>query len=311
MEIGRITERLRSWGIAIVFLVLVAVFSIVTPLFFTINNLRNLFEQNVVYGILACGMLFPIITGGFDLSVGSTAALTGIVTATLLSRGTNAILAVILGLLVGVGIGTLNGVLISIVGINPFVTTLGTMTAVRGLVFIFTRGMPVSGIPPALNVIGMGSIGIIPVPMLIWLLVFACCFFVLRYARFGAYVYAVGGNEHSAFLSGVKVNKIKIISYAISGMLASLAGLVLLFRVMLAVGQAANGYELIAIGACVIGGCELDGGKGGAVEAVLGTLILGVILNELHLLGVSPYWESTITGLMILLAVGLTSRKKK
>lgn len=309
-KIDNFAIQFKKWGIALVLLGMIIIFSITTPKFFSVMNISNLVGQNVVYGIMACGVLFPIISGGFDLSIGSTAALAGIITADILVRTESIFLSILAGLSVGIIVGLCNGLLITKLKINAFVITLGTMTSVRGLIFIYTHAEPIYGFPAKYNVIGMGTWGFIPIPMLIWFVVAALCYFVFKYTKFGTYVYAVGGNENSANLSGVKVDFIKICCFTISGFFASTAGIILLFRIMTGIAQAAGGYELIAMAACFIGGCKLGGGKGGVLEAVVGTFILGIILNELNLLGVSAYWHSTVLGIIIIVAVALYTEKK-
>ena len=283
-----------------------AVFAIISPPFRSMVNILNIFEQGSVLGIVACGMAFMIIVGGFDLSVGSTAALTGMVVGLILRDHPNAFIpAIAAGLGIGVTVGLLNGLMITKVGINPFITTLGMMVIVRGLVFVLTTGKTIYGFPDRFNMIGMGKIGPVPVPMIIWGLVVLACHVVLKYTRFGQYTYAVGGNETVAHLSGINVDNTKIMAAVITGFLASVAGIVLVFRVMAALPQAAASYELYAIAAAVVGGCALGGGVGGVLGTVIGTLVLGVIINGLHIVGVSSYWESTVTGVIILLAVGI------
>jgi ribose/xylose/arabinose/galactoside ABC-type transport system permease subunit len=290
----------------LVLVVLCIIFSSLSPHFSSMVNILNIFEQGAVLGIIACGMAFMIICGGFDLSVGSTAALTGMVVGLILKDNPDSFfLAIAAGLAIGVTIGLINGLLITKVGINPFITTLGMMVIVRGIVFVLTTGKTVYGFPQEYNFIGMGKLGPVPVPMLIWAAVVAACHFVLKYTRLGQYVFAVGGNETVAHLSGINVDRVKIMSAVITAVLASLAGIVLVFRVMAALPQAAASYELYAIAAAVVGGCALGGGIGGVLGTVIGTLILGVIINGLHIVGVSSYWESTVTGLIIILAVGM------
>jgi len=291
---------------------MIVTFSLISPQFLSKANLLNIFEQNAVLGIIACGMAFMIIIGGFDLSVGSTAAIAGVVAALILRDNPGGFLfAVLAGLGVGALIGLCNGLLISKVGINPFITTLGMMVIIRGLVFVITKGNTIFGFPLEYNVIGMGFWGPIPVPMTLWGIVVLICFFLLKYTRFGQYVYAVGGNETVAHLSGINVDLTKILAAVVCGLLASFGGIVLLFRVMAASPQAGNMYELYAIAATVLGGCALGGGIGGVLGTVIGALLLGVIINGLHIVGVSAYWEATITGLIILVAVAIDVISRK
>ena len=244
---------------------MVVTFSVISPQFLSRANLFNIFEQNAVLGIIACGMAFMIIIGGFDLSVGSTAALSGVVAALILrSHPQMFVVAVLAGLAAGCLIGLCNGLMISKVGINPFITTLGMMVILRGLVFVITRGNTIFGFPIEYNVIGMGAWGPVPVPMTIWGVVVVVCYFVLKHTKFGQYVYAVGGNETVAHLSGINVDRTRILAAVVCGLLASMGGIVLLFRVMAASPQAGNMYELYAIAATVLGGCALGEGSAGS-----------------------------------------------
>lgn len=291
---------------------MIITFSIISPHFLSWANIYNIIEQNVVFGIMACGMAFMIITGGFDLSVGSTAALTGVVVAFILQRYPDALPAAALaGLSVGALAGLCNGLLISKVGINPFITTFGMMVVIRGMVFGFTEGRSIYDFPFKYNIIGMGKLGFLSIPLLIWLVVVVFCYIILRHTKFGQYVYAVGGNEKVAHLSGINVDGIKILAAIVCGVLASLGGIVLVFRVMSALPQAGTMYELYAIAAAVLGGCSLKGGVGSVLGTVIGVLLLGVVINGLHMVGVSAYWEQTVTGLIIIFAVaiGVVSQK--
>lgn len=175
------------------------------------------------------------------------------------------------------------------------------MYIARGITYIITNAHPVSGIPAALNVIGIGKIGPVPVAALIWFVLAVIMYCVMRYTVFGQYIYAIGGSENATWLSGVNVNKIRVISYVISGVFASLAGFIIIFRLMIATADAATSYEMTAIASCVIGGISLNGGRGSVIGSVIGTLVFGLILNMLQLLGVSSFWQSAITGLVIII----------
>lgn len=303
---------LKSASTILILIAMIITFSVISPQFLSKVNLLNIVEQNAVLGIIACGMAFMIIIGGFDLSVGSTAALSGVVVALILQEYPGGLfLAILVGLAVGSLVGLCNGLLISKVGINPFITTLGMMVIVRGLVFVITKGNTLFGFPNEYNVIGMGFLGPLPLPMTIWGLVVVACHFILKYTKFGQYVYTVGGNEKVAHLSGINADRIKLMAAVLCGFLASMGGIVLLFRVMAASPRAGNMYELYAIAATVLGGCALGGGIGGVLGTVIGALLLGVIINGLHIVGVSAYWEATITGLIILIAVAIDVASRK
>ena len=260
-----------------------------------------------MYGLMAVGIGYVILIGRIDLSIASTAAFTGIFMATMFANQ-QLILGIVGGLLLGCLIGALNGLIITKAKIIPFIATLGTQVIFRGMTLIITNGYPVYGIPKAYSVIGLGTIAnIFPVCGAIWIVCLIGMQIILKKTKFGQYVYAVGGNEKAAWLSGINTNRIIIISYIISGFFAALSGLVLVLRVQLANATAAEGYELTAIASCVIGGIAMEGGKGNIVGTFFGTLIMGMIINIIQLTGISSYWEKTVTGLIILGAVGLTT----
>jgi ribose/xylose/arabinose/galactoside ABC-type transport system permease subunit len=289
-----------------VLIVMIIISAIISPTFRSPENIFNLFNQNAIIGIMAIGMTFVLITGAFDLSVSATVALTGVIS-TMLFKEFGFIIGVLGGLLIGAMVGLVNGLLVAKVKISPFVTTLGTMSLVRGMVFIITEGFPVVGVPREYNLLGMGKIGPIPIAASVWI-VFACIvYFLMRYTRFGQYLYALGGNERATWLSGVKTDNIKILAFVLCGVFASFAGIVIVSRVLIATADAATGYELTTIASCFVGGISVDGGKGNVFSSVIGTLIFGLILNMLQLLGVSSFWQTAITGIVILVAVGIDS----
>lgn len=309
--------KLQFWGkkestMFIVLVGMVVISAIISPSFRSVQNLMNIFNHNAVIGIMALGMTYVIIGGAIDLSVGSTAALTGVISAFLFKEYGIAA-GLVGGLLVGVAVGLVNGLLITQLKINYFVTTLGVMTATRGLVYIITNGFPISGVPRSLNVIGLGKMGIIPIGAAIWIFLAVLMFLLLRYTKFGQYVYALGGNENAAWLSGINTNKIKTLTFIVSGLFASIGGILYVTKVLIATSNMGDGYELSAIASCIVGGVSLEGGRGNVFGAIIGALILGLILNMLQLTGVSTYYQSTITGVIIIGAVAIDSisnRKK-
>jgi len=217
-------------------------------------------------------------------------------------------LGVVGGLIIGGLIGALNGLIITKAKIIPFIATLGTQVIFRGLTLIITNGYPVYGIPKAYSFIGLGKIAnVFPVCAAIWIVGLVIMQIVLKKTRFGQYIYAVGGNEKSAWLSGVNTDRVIILAYVLSGFFASLAGIILVLRVQLANATAAEGYELTAIASCVIGGIAMEGGKGNIVGTFFGAMMMGMIINIIQLTGISSYWEKAVTGLIILGAVGLTT----
>jgi ribose/xylose/arabinose/galactoside ABC-type transport system permease subunit len=303
---GRIRALMARYAISTVFFALLIVLLIVSPMFRDPGNLWNVLQQNSIIGIVACGMLVMMIAGGFDLSVGAVGAASAVVAA-LVFINVSIPAGVVAGLIVGVFVGTLNGLLITKVGINPFVTTLGTQVIVQGLLFVATDAKPVYGLPEGFTVIGMGRIGPVPVATIIFAAVALITWVMLRFTRFGHYVYAVGGNKEASRLAGVPVDRVLIGAFALGGLFAAIAGLVLLGQVNIGQPAAAASWPLAAIAAVVVGGTSLSGGVGTLPGAVVGTLLLGVVANALNLFGVSPYWQPAVTGVIILTAVGIDS----
>ncbi|MBN3801748.1 ABC transporter permease [Paraburkholderia sp. Ac-20336] len=298
-------KHLSRYGIVAAFVAICIALSSMNPYFLTINNLLNILQQVSINGLLAIGMTFVILAGGIDLSVGSVLAFAGMVAASVVAGDAPhaPFLAVVAGVAVGVASGALNGLVIARFRVPAFVVTLGMLSIARGATQIYNDGMPISGLSDAFLLIGQGKVAGVPIPVLIFLALFAASLVVLRYSRFGRYVYAVGGNEKSARASGVPTRLILLSVYAICGGCAGLAGVVLNARTTSALTQAGVGYELDAIAAVVIGGTSLSGGIGGVAGTLFGVLIIGVINNGLDLMGVSSYYQQVIKGAVIVCAV--------
>ncbi len=292
--------------------VLIAVITVLNPKFLTIYNILNIFRQAANTGLIALGMTFVIITGGIDLSVGSVLGLTGMIMGLLLNAGMPEAAVLPLIVLAGIILGIINGVLVAAVNLQPFIATLATMTMYRGLTMIISNGIPAMDITlnaPFLNFCAQGRIFGIPVPMIILIGFLLILMVVLQNTLFGRYVYAIGGNEEAARLSSVPVTRVKIAVYAVSGLLSACAGMVLCSRLSSAQPTAGTGFELDAIAAVVIGGTGLSGGKGKITGTFLGILVIGVLNNGLNIIGVSPFYQQFIKGLVILFAV-IPDRKK-
>jgi len=312
-HIEQIKHILTKYGIFIVFLVMVLILSLLTDRFLTVNNLLNVVRQVSFNGILAIGMTFVVITGGIDLSVGSVLAVAGVVSASLVVNGEAHVptfIAILVGLVVGMFCGWINGFLVTKGKLAPFIATMGMMTIARGASLVYTSGRPVTSLTKSFQKIGSGFIFGIPIPIYLLVLVAAIAFFILKYTKFGRHVYAVGGNETAARASGLNTNRIKILVYMISGVLAGLVGMVLSARVNSASPIWGVGYELDAIAAAVIGGTSLSGGVGNIPGTIVGALIIGIISNGLDILNVSSYYQQIIKGLIIIIAV-LSDRKNK
>ncbi|MGI1804440.1 ribose ABC transporter permease [Exiguobacterium sp. TDN 0502] len=290
---------------------IVLVVSIMEPDFLTLNNLFNILRQVSINALIAFGMTFVILTGGIDLSVGSILALSSAFVAGLMTDGTSALIAVLAGMIVGAVMGALNGMVISLGKVAPFIATLATMTIFRGLTLVYTDGKPITGLSQGgwFELFGRGYFWIFPVPVLTMLIAFAVLYFILKKTTFGRYTYAIGGNEEAAKLMGIQVNKVKIMIYSLSGLMAALAGIILTSRLNSAQPTAGTSYELDAIAAVVLGGTSLSGGRGWIVGTLIGALIIGTLNNGLNLLGVSSFFQLVVKGLVILFAV-LADRKQ-
>lgn len=303
-----------EFGITAIFIIIVLGLSISTPVFFTVTNIFNVLRQVSADGITSLGQLLVIVSGGIDLSVGSISAFTAVIMAKLLIAGVNSIVSLILVCIIGSMVGSFNGVLVSKGKVAPFIATLSSMTIFRGITYIITQGIPVYGITDNFfKFIGLGYVSIVPFPVIITLILFIIIGFMLKRMRVGRYIYAVGSNMEAARMSGVKIVNVQIVVYTISGLMATIGGLILASKLNAGVPQMGYGAELDSIAAVVIGGASLAGGKGFVYGTIIGALIIGMVRNGLNLLEVYPYWQSVVVGIVILIAV-LTSQitiKKK
>ncbi|WP_411247116.1 ABC transporter permease subunit [Shouchella clausii] len=307
----RVKALTATLGPFIGLFLIILIISILNPGFLTAPNLLNVLRQVSINALIAFGMTFVILTGGIDLSVGAILAFSGAVTATLLSSGMDPILAILIGLLVGAALGAINGIIIAKGKVAPFIATLATMTIYRGATLMFTDGRPVSNLGDStlFQMLGGGYFFGIPMPAITMMISFVILYLILKKTTFGRRVYAVGGNEEASILSGIKVDRIKIYVYSLTGFLAAIAGVILTSRLNSAQPTAGTMYELDAIAAVVLGGTSLTGGKGWIVGTLIGALIIGVLNNGLNLLGVSSFFQQVVKGSVILLAVLLDRRK--
>jgi len=282
---------------------LIVVLWILTPHFLTVSNLLNVAQQATIIAIIAVGMTFVIITGGIDLSVGSVLAFAGVVMASALHSGVPFPLALLIGLGVGLLSGVVNGLLITIGRLPPFIATLGMMSVARGAALMFTEGRPISGFSESFRSIATGEILRIPAPVVIMIVVYLIAHFVLKRTKLGRYTYAIGGNEEAALLSGINVRLNKTMVYGIAGVLSGLAAILLTARLNSAQPIAGMSYELDAIAATVIGGTSLLGGEGTVLGTLIGALIMAVLRNGLNLLSVSSFFQQVVIGSVIIFAV--------
>lgn len=296
---------LKRNGVFVALTTLFVVMALSAPQFASAENLRNLLQQNAVIGVIACGMVFAIIIGGFDLSVGSTAAMASVAMAVVYNATGSVAIGLAAALFSGVLAGLMNGGLIAALRINPFVATLGTMTIIRGLVFVGTNATPVFGVPFAFTSLGLGRTFGVPNLFIVFLLVATVLGFILHHTRFGHHVYIAGGNARAAAIMGLRTARLRFWCYMIVSLCAAIAGIMLVGQTASGQPQAAMGYELTAIAAVIVGGAALGGGRGGMLGTVAGVFLLGIVSNSLNLLGVSPFWQPVATGLILVVAVGL------
>ncbi|MEO6088633.1 MAG: ABC transporter permease [Umezawaea sp.] len=292
-------------------LVLVVALSILAPSFLSTQNLLNVGVQAAVVAVLAFGSTFVIVSGGIDLSVGSVAALSAMVGAwSSTEAGLPGPLALVLGLATGVVAGLVNGALVSYGRLPAFIATLAMLSIARGLTLVVSQGTPLAT-PDVVSDLGSNLTPFLPVPLLVMLVFFGLTAFVLTRTYQGRAMYVIGGNEEAARLSGIDVRKQKLVIYALSGLFAAVAGMLLAGRLASAGPQAAVGYELDAIAAVVIGGASLSGGVGRASGTLIGALVLAVLRNGLNQLQVSPFWQQVVIGVVIALAVLLDTLRRR
>lgn len=314
-------EIIKKYGIVFVLVIMIIGISIMEPAFLSQVNIFNVLTQAAIFGIMALGLTFVIISKGIDLSVGSVLAFAGVVAASVgqMASATSkfypglgempVIVPIFAALAIGALCGGASGFLIAKTKIPAFISTLGMMTIARGAALIYTDGKPVSTLIPSLTMLGGKVFGVIPIPVIIYFLVIAVSWILLNNTRFGKNVYAIGGNINAAEISGVNVNKNLILIYAYSGLLAGIAAVVFAGRVGSVHPGAATGYELTAIAATTIGGTSHSGGIGTIWGAFVGALVLSVLRNGLTLMGVDAYWQQVTEGVIIVVAVIIDMRK--
>lgn len=293
----------RDAGTLIGLVAIVVIFGLLAPDFLSQRNLLNILQQSSINACLALGMTLVIISGGIDLSVGPTAAIAAVITATLLVSGVPIPIAILAGLAIGAICGLVNGVLVAYAGLQPFIVTLGTLSTYRAIALIYTGGNPVLGIPSGFRSLFNGSLVGLPIPVIIVAVVALAAWVLLKKTPLGEYLLAVGGNEEAAYVAGVPIAITKITAYVISGVLAALASMILIGRLGAAEPILGNLWELDAIAAAAIGGASLMGGKGSIIGTILGAIILGAMRNGLTLMNVQAFYQLLATGLIILVAM--------
>ncbi len=293
------------FGTLNILVLILAVLSIMEPEFFlTFENFRQIGLQSTVYILLAFGEFFAILLSGIDLSVGPMAGLSGMLTAMALVAGVPVPLAIILGIMIGVGLGALNGTLINALGLHPFIITLGTQTIFSGITLVISNGAPVFNLPTGFKEIS-GYFMEIPIPLIIAGVITVILIWFTTKTVVARNMYALGGNKQAAWFSGINVKKYTLIAHTMTGLMAGVAGIIMTSRVGAAEPLAGSGYETYAIAACIIGGTSFFGGKGKIVGVLLGGLIIGAITNGLNILNVSSFYQMIVMGALIIGAVAL------
>ncbi|WP_460798685.1 ABC transporter permease [Microbacterium sp. GXF0217] len=299
--------------IFIVFLIVVIALSLVSPAFLSVDNLVNVTRQMVYVSIIAFAATFVIGLGGIDLSVGANVALTGLVMADLMLNGVNIYLALVIGLIFGSVYGLINGLLINRLSIAPFIATLATMIIGRGIIQVYSGGVPKTGLGfPEFQVWGQGAILGIPIPVLVMVAVFAAGFYLLYRTKFGRFTLSIGSNREAARLVGIPVPRVEILVYVMTGLAAAIASILLTSRLEAAMPEAATNYELDVIAAIVIGGTSLAGGRASLVGTLIGAALMAVVRNGINLLNVNTFWQQVVIGGIILIAIaydGIANRR--
>ena len=306
---GKAVKFLSKNRLFFILLCVIIIMSAINPRFFTVSNFSNIFKQIATNSVLAAGLCFVILTGGIDISVGSVLAFIGAVSVTLVSGGMNIILVIFISLLLGAVIGFMNGALVAYFNLQAMIVTLATSSIFRGLTYILTDGAP---IPLKTSItggaiykwIGSGNVvGALSFPLVIVILIYIIAFFILNRTAYGRHVYALGGNEEAAKMSGINTTCAKTMAYVVCGIMSAIAGILISARVSSAQPTAGQSYEMDAIAAVVIGGTSLRGGEGRVLYTVIGAIIIGMLNNFLNLMGVDSYYQIVVKGVVILIAV--------
>ncbi len=304
------SKLLSSLTLVFVILVLFVFLSFASDAFFTGKNITNLLRQTSINGVIAIGMLFVIISGGIDLSVGAVVGFSGMVCAILMRDGMNPILTVLIAMMASAALGFINGVAVYKGKVPPFIATLGMMTVARGAIMLISGAAMVAGLPDSFKNFAQGTFLAIPAMVWVWLVVVVIGAFILKFTRFGRSVYSIGSNVESSWLSGISVGKVTIGVYVICALFSGIAGIIFTARIGNGVPTGGQGYELDAIAATVIGGASLSGAEGSVLGTVLGALIMQMLKNGGNLLGINPFILDIIIGSLIVLTVLFDQRSK-
>jgi ribose/xylose/arabinose/galactoside ABC-type transport system permease subunit len=302
----------QKFSAIIILLGIIIIMSIGSPRFFRVQNFLNIIGQSSVLGIISIGMTFVIITSGIDLSVGSIMALSASVIAVSVTQwGFPPAFAILTGILIGICAGILNGLIVTAGKIQPFIATLGTLTALQGIALLITKGFPIAGIPEGMLILGKMKAGVIPPSLYVLALVTVTGWLVFNRMVLGRNAIAIGGNEEASKTAGIKVNLTKVVVYGISGFCCSIAGIVIMGRLRSSNALMGTGFELQAITAVALGGTSMAGGMGTIGGTIIGVLTIGVLNNGLDLMNVTPFWQKVILGLIIIAVVVMDSWRRR
>jgi len=304
------SNSLTGVGLIVVIVVMAITFAILNPNFYSGLNLRNVARQTAILGITACGQTMVILSGGFDLSVGMAIGLISVASSMIMIQyGLWA--GLLSGVLIGVLIGSVNGLMVAKAGLPAFIATLAMFSAARGLALILSGGLPITDMPPEFSILGAGQILTLPVPGIIAAFVFIACAILMKWKRFGRYIYAIGGSEEAALYSGIPVARCKVAVWALHGGLVGLAAVVLTSRAVSGHATLGEGMELESIAATVIGGTALGRGRGSIANTFLGVVVMGILTNGLNLINVSTYYQMVLIGIIIAGAVYIDQWRQK
>lgn len=307
-------NKINEYAIYVILVLLFLFFSMVAPSFINANNLINVVRQISMLGIASVGMTFALLVGGIDLSIGSQMSMVAVICSIMMTKyNINPFIACIICIILTSIVGFFNGIIISKIKMPPLIVTLSTMIIIEGVAFIISKGIPIFGFPQGFSILGQGYIGIIPIPVIIMIVVLIIGAVVLNKTYIGRYFYSIGGNEEASRLSGIDVDKIKMLAYILSGLFAGIAGVILLSRTNSGQPTMGKGFEFDVLTAVVLGGVSVNGGVGKISNVISGILIIGVLNNGLVLMGVNTYIQSVIKGVVLLIAVAFDfiQRNKK
>ena len=305
-------KTFNELGIVLVLAVICVIISAINPVFYSWLNIVNILRTSSYVMIVGTAVTFVFISGGLDLSVGSVIGLGGLISAVCMNiLGLPIIVSIIMGLVVGIMIGLFNGIITVKFRIPPMIVTLGSMYIARGIMNVITKGKPVFPLPDGFNKIGSGSFLLVPYSVWIALLFGLLAFFVLKHTVYGRYLYCVGGNKEASRLSGINSDLMQLSVYLISGFAAALSGIIMTARIASAQISLGTGWEMTVIAAVIIGGTSMFGGAGTVLGTAIGSLLLSIISNGIVLMGISAYWQNIVTGLIIILAVGIDHYKRR